>query len=215
MSRDAAGRRRGAPTSLVLALVLAVWTFAGSVAHAQGITSNERVAVLRLYNGINAIDLLGDGHRGQVIVNRRENANARGYSTALFQLRALADPSDTTSAVEWQLVPFFGPDHPAAGSELLRTSEGAACVLSDLRVFRRARGRPVEVIIAHRAFGASDADSTEVRFELYALRTNEDRAAGAPTYYFQHVRSMRSRQRYCDVNDAFAHELAMGNEGLR
>ena len=81
--------------------------------------------------------------------------------------------------------------------------------------FAKALSESREVAIAHRAFGASDADSAEVRFELYALRTNEDRTAGAPTYYFQHVRSMRSRQRYCDVNDAFARELAMGNEGLR
>src|SRR5439155_16818400 len=95
----------------------------GSVAHAQGIASGDRVAVLRLYNGLNAIDLLGDGHRGQVIVNRRENFNAHGYSTALFQLHALTNPSDTTSAVAWQMIPFFGPDHPTDGSELFRTTE--------------------------------------------------------------------------------------------
>jgi hypothetical protein len=183
-------------------------------AQAQGATPGERVAVLRLYNGLNAIDLLGDGHRGQIIVSRRENFDAHGYSTALFQLRALANPSDTTSAVEWHLVPFFGPDHPADGSELFRTTEGADCVLSDLRVFRRGRGRPVEIVIAHRAFGASYTDSAAVRFEFYILRTNDEGTAAVPAYYFQHTRTVRARQRYCDVNDAFAHELAMGAEGL-
>lgn len=37
----------------------------------------SRDADRRRYNGLNAIDLLGDGHRGQVIVSRRENRNAR------------------------------------------------------------------------------------------------------------------------------------------
>jgi hypothetical protein len=195
-------------------LALVAFVTMGHGAQAQEATPGERVAVLRLYNGLNAIDLLGDGHRGQVIVSRRENFDAHGYSTALFQLRALANPSDTTSAVQWHLVPFFGPDHPADGSELFRTTEGADCVLSDLRVFRRGRGRPVEIAIAHRAFGASYVDSAVVRFELYVLRTNDEGTAGVPAYYFQHVRTVRARQRYCDVNDAFAHELGMGAEGL-
>ena len=114
----------------------------------------------------------------------------------------------------WQVIPFFGPDHPADGSELFRTTEGADCVLSDLRVFRRGRGRPVEVVIAHRAFGASYADSAAVRFEFYVLRTNDEGTAGTPAYYFQHASTARAKRRYCDVNEAFARELAMGSEGL-
>jgi hypothetical protein len=203
---------RGAQTSRWLAL--AVCTCAGSVLPAQGLATGERVAVLRLYNGLNAIDLLGNGHRGQVIVNRRENFDVHGYSTALFQVLALADPSDTTSTVEWQVIPFFGPDHPADGAELFRTLEGADCRLSDIRVFRRGRGRPVEIVIAHRAFGASFSDRADVRFEFYVLRTNDEGMAGAPAYYFQHAGTRRARARYCDVNDAFERELAMGTEGL-
>jgi len=198
-----------------LALALAVSATTGRGAQAQGTIPGERVAVLKLYNGLNAIDLLGDGHRGQVVVSRRENFNAHGFSTALFQLRASARPSDSTSAVEWHVVPFFGPDHPADGSELFRTTEGTDCMLGDLRVFRRGRGRPVEIVIAHRAFGASYTDSAAVRFEFYVLRTNEEGTTGIPAYYFQHVRTVRASQRYCDVNDAFAREMAMGTEGLR
>ncbi|MBW8768749.1 MAG: hypothetical protein JF589_03250 [Gemmatimonadetes bacterium] len=212
MSGTRRTRRRG--TQAWRGLVLAMLVTIGGVAQAQGIASTDRVVVHRLYNGLNAIDLLGDGHRGQVIVSRRERLNAHGSSTALFQLHAFTRPADTTSAVAWQVVPFFGPDHPAEGSELIRTTEGADCVLGDLRVFRRARGRPVEVVLAYRAFGASDADSTVVRFEFYLLRTNDEGTVGAPAYYFQHVRTVRARRRYCDVNDAFAQELAMGREGL-
>lgn len=197
-----------------LGLALATAMTIASFARAQGATSKERVVVLQLYNGLNAIDLLGDGHRGQVVVNRRENFNAHGYSAAMFQLLAFTDPADTTSAVAWQLVPFFGPDHPADGSELFRTTQGADCVLSDLRVFRRARGRPVEIVLAHRAFGSSYADSAAVRFEFYVLRRNDEGTPGVPPYYFQHARTVRARRRYCDVNDAFAGELAMGRQGL-
>ena len=197
---------------LTLALGASVTMRHGALA--QPPARGDRVAVLKLYNGLNAIDLLGDGHRGQVVVSRRENFNAHGYSTALFQLRAFANPSDSTSAVEWQVIPFFGPDHPAEGSELFRTTEGADCVLGDLRVFRRGRGRPVEVVMAHRVFGASYTDSAAVRFEFYELRTNAEGTAGIPAYSFQHMRTVRARQRYCDVNDAFAREMAMGTEGL-
>src|SRR3954464_12816608 len=150
-------------------VALAAWMVIGSGAHAQGIASGDRVAVLRLCNGLNAIDLLGDGHRGQVVVNRRENFNAHSFSTAMFQLHAFTHPTDTTSVVAWQVVPFFGPDHPVEGSELFRTTEGADCVLSDLRVFRRARGRPVEIVLAHRTLGTSYADTAAVRFEFYVL----------------------------------------------
>jgi len=195
-------------------LALAAWLTIGSVVRAQGAVSGDRAVVLRLYNGLNAIDLLGDGHRGQAVVNRRENFNAHGYSIVMFQLLAFTDPADTTSAVAWQVVPFFGPDHPADGAELFRTVEGADCVLGDLRVFRRGRGRPVEVVLAHRAFGASYADSAAVRFEFYVLRRNDEGTPGAPPYYFQHTRTVRARRHYCDVNDAFARELAMGSEGL-
>jgi hypothetical protein len=197
-----------------LTLALGASVTMGHGARAQPPARGDRVAVLKLYNGLNAIDLLGDGRRGQVVVSRRENFNAHGYSTALFQLRAFANPSDSTSAVEWQVIPFFGPDHPAEGSELFRTTEGADCVLGDLRVFRRGRGRPVEVVMAHRAFGASYTDSAAVRFEFYELRTNAEGRAGIPAYSFQHMRTARARQRYCDVNDAFAREMAMGTEGL-
>jgi len=206
---------RAMSAPLRVSLALAAWVTIGNVTRAQSSSSGDRVVVLRLYNGLNAIDLLGDGHRGQVVVNRRENFNAHGYSTAMFQLHAFTRPADTTSAVAWQVVPFFGPDHPAEGSELFRTTEGADCVLGDLRVFRRGRGRPVEIVLAYRAFGTSSADPATVRFEFYVLRTNDEGVTGVPAYYFQHVRTVRARNRYCDVNDAFAHELAMGDEGLR
>jgi hypothetical protein len=195
-------------------LALAACLTTGGNVRGQRTSAGDRVAVLRLYNGLNAIDLLGDGHRGQVVVNRRENFNAHGFSSALFQLRAFADPSDSTSTVEWQAIPFFGPDHPADGADLFRTVDGADCRLSDLRVFRRGRGRSVEVVMAHRTFGASYTDYAAVRFEFYVLRTNGEGTAGVPAYYFQHVRTVRAQQRYCDVNDAFARELAMGTEGL-
>jgi hypothetical protein len=53
-----------------------------------------------------------------------------------------------------------------------------------------------------------------VRFEFYELRTNAEHVPATPRWYFQRVRGERTRERYCDVNDAFARELGIGTMGI-
>ena len=124
----------------LLACVALVASLAAT-GRAQATSPPRRYAVIQLYNGTNVVDLIGDGRSGQVVVSRR--AGEGGYDTALFQVRAYADPSDTTSAVEWQLIPFFGPDERVAGEDLVRTTESGGCRTTDLRVVRAARNQPV------------------------------------------------------------------------
>jgi hypothetical protein len=180
---------------------------------AQG-ASERRLVVVQLYNGFNVVDLLGDGHHGQIVVSRRAHADGTGYSTALFQVRALANAADSTSAAEWQLLPFFGPDERVGGDDLFRSVEAGGCASVDLRVVRIGAGRPVQVVVARRAVGATATEPTAVRFDFYEVRGNVEHVPATPRWYFQRVRGERSRERYCDVNDAFARELGIGTMGI-
>ena len=202
-------RRRAVARALPACVALASLP---ATARAQSTSSVRRYAVIQLYNGTNVVDLVGDGRRGQVVVSRR--AGEGGYETALFQVRGHADPRDTTSAVEWQLVPFFGPDERVTGEDLMRTTASGACTTTDLRVVRVAPKQPVQVIVARRAVGASAAEPTVVRFVVYELRESAEGAAGTPHFFFQRARELRSSGRHCDVNEAFARELNLGATGL-
>ncbi len=183
-----------------------------SDAHPSGVSGHERahVTILPIHNGRNSADLLGTGERGEIIVSRRPNGNAHGYSIVLFQVYV---PGDGGTQAEWQVVPFFGGPHDAdTGENLFGTVEGADCTLRDLRVIRRESAKPIEVVSATRDFGTSFADSAAVRFDFYELRTNSGPIG--PAYLFHHTRFVRARGKYCDVDDAFDRELGLGTAGV-
>lgn len=172
----------------------------------------EQSAVLPLHNGRNDVDLLGTHQPGEILVSRRGNGNAHGFSVVLFQVLAPA-ASDGTKEQAWQVIPFFGGPHDAeTGEELFRTVEGADCILRDLRVVRPARSAPVDVVIGARDFGSSFADSAPVHFDFYELRANTE--SFGPTYLFRYVRTVRAKRSYCDVDDAFNRELGLGTGGI-
>ncbi|HTK48701.1 MAG TPA: hypothetical protein VL328_12070 [Gemmatimonadaceae bacterium] len=205
-------RRRAVLRTLVGCAASLAPAVVGATARAQG--AERRLVVVQLYNGFNVVDLLGDGHGGQIVVSRREHADGTGYSTALFQVRAAVDAADSASATEWRLIPFFGPDERVGGDDLFRSVEAGGCASVDLRVVRIGAGRPVQVVVARRAVGATATEPTAVRFDFYEVRGNVEHVPATPRWYFQRVRGERSRERYCDVNDAFARELGIGTMGI-
>jgi hypothetical protein len=205
-------RRRAVVRTLIACTASLVPAVATASVRAQG--AERRFVVVQLYNGFNVVDLLGGGSRGQIVVSRRAHADGTGHSTALFQVRAPADAADSASAAEWQVLPFFGPDERVGGDDLFRTVEASGCASADLRVVRIGAGRPVQVVVARRALGATPAEPTVVRFDFYEVRKNEALAPATPRWFFQRVRGERSRERYCDVNDAFARELGIGTMGI-
>jgi hypothetical protein len=175
------------------------------------VVMQARPRVIPLHNGANAIDLLGNGSRGQVMVARRANYNAHGHSDVAFSIYA---KSDLGERAIWQVVPFFGSEHDSKlVRDLFGTTEGADCTLADLRVVKH-EGAPVEVVIARRDMKRSYADAEAVHFDYYALRHNADQVPGWPSYYFQYTRTQTAQHPYCDVNDAFATELRMSPRGV-
>ena len=85
---------------------------------------HSSATVLSLHNGLNRIDLLGTGQTGEIIVSRRGNGNAHGYSIVMFQVLARA-ASDGSNRRAWQVIPFFGGPHD---SESGRSCSGRAKV---------------------------------------------------------------------------------------
>jgi len=178
-----------------------------------GNSSRSPVTVLPLHNGTNRIDLLGTGRPGEIIVSRRDNGNAHGFSVVLFEVLAPSRSDVDGKHLLWQVIPFFGGLHDSeTGEEMFATFEGADCTLRDLRVVRTAKGRPVEVVTATRDFGASFSDSATVRFDFYELGDNTEPLG--PTYLFRHVRTVHAKGTYCDVDDAFVRELGLGPAGV-
>ena len=185
---------------------------AGHASHAAGATAR---AVVPLMNGPNNIDLLGDRTRSVVFVSSRGNGNAHGFSAAAFYVRQATHRSGAAS--EWYLAPFFsGPDDAPGGRNAFLTIEGADCTLGDLRLLLAA-GKPAEVVIATREFGDSYASPAQVRFDYYRLVRNaftDETGIGRPEFYFDHVRTVRAKRPYCDVNVALDRELGLGTRGL-
>jgi hypothetical protein len=186
---------------------------APQTARCQSRARSASSAAIVLHAGRNAIDLFGTGKPGAIDVADRENYNAHGHHIAVFQVRAPRYAGDSTSADEWQVVPFFASD-TAVGEEVFDTVEGADCILRDLRVVRGTPGRPVTVVIAERALGRSYADSAPVEFQFYDLRTNASGVVGHPSYYFMRTRVVKATRSYCDVDDAFDREQHLGTAGL-
>jgi hypothetical protein len=197
---------------VVIATVIVASAAARALTHpAQPIAES---AVVRLHDGSNYVDLLGTSESAVVSVADRENFNAHGHHIAVFELRARIYPGDAGSPVRWQVVPFFGgASDSTSGSEVFGTTEGADCTLRDLRIIRGPR-RPVTVVIAQREFGRSYADSAPVAFHYFDLHVNSQGQIGYPSYYFVESHVVRSKRAYCDVDDAFDRELALGPVGV-
>ncbi len=167
-----------------------------------------RLVVVPLRNGLTSVDLTGrPGDQGAVLVARRENISAHGYSAIAFSVRTRAR---TTGGAHWQLVTV---DPESAGGrwrerQTLTTGEGADCTLYDVRLLRPHAGRgPATLVTAERDFGANFADTVAVHFVVYRLRHEGDDQRD----YFARERTLLAGHRYCDVNAAFARELGLSD----
>ncbi len=168
-------------------------------------TSFADYDVIPLASGPNSIDLNADGKPDVVFQAFLDNGTPHSYHVITFYL---ADPR---GAGEWHLVPLYDS---TLYRESYQGAGGADCTIADLLVVRpkvdpRA---PVELVLATREPRTSFVDSTPVTFVVYRFMTDSaPRDTGWPRYSFRAVRTIQSRGRYCDVFDAFEHELGLGH----
>ena len=160
--------------------------------------------VVPVPKGVNRLSL-----GGQAILTvraRRENYNAHSFDVLSFYTVKPGQPGD-----ELNLVPIFGAEH---GKDIERhditVSGGADCLLRDFRLLQASGRQPARLVVAERDVGASYVTPGTVHFTYYELTRNTDEVPGRPSLYFQAGGESRSRQAYCDVNDAFDRELHLG-----
>jgi len=164
------------------------------------------VRIIKLHSGSNAVDLNGDGRADVVFMAFRDNGNAHGFEVITFYL------ADSAELGQWRLVPLYDS---ARGREMdaYRTVGGADCQLENLMIVRPRTSphAPVELVLAVRDFGDTYAAVMPVTFTVYGFVADTTGPVGYPPYYFRAIRTVRSTGRYCDVFDAFEHELGLGH----
>jgi len=160
-------------------------------------------AVVPIDNGVNKVTL--DGTEIIVLRAYRENYNAHSFDTVSFYSGSLVDKKQQLG-----VVPIFNK----RGSELelheITVGGGADCNLNDFRLVKGGGGRPARLVVAHRDMGDSYADAATVRFVVYEFTKSDDGDAGAPPLSFQEKSRSNSKQKFCDVNEAFDKELHLG-----
>jgi len=186
-------------------LLLALSASIGSVRLASA--QKERLSemkVVRLTNGSNVVDLDGDKRPDLIVMAWLENNNAHGYNLFTFYIQNQANTQHPLNLVVFA-------DSSGVASDGFRTSQGADCVLSDLRLLQPRMG-PDLLVIGRRDFGESYADSLPVTFTVYRLGIQDEGIPGVPPFQFVPERTIRSRARFCDVNDAFRAELGLAGD---
>jgi len=163
------------------------------------------MTLVDLKNGINTIDLDGDGVNDMAVSGYRSNGNAHDYvSTTFYSHETSSDGSS------WGLVTFFDlKGMPKA--DYFRDFEGADCALENIAVLqsKTRRPQPVTVIIAKREFGSTFIDKMPVTFDIYETIRDKYGGVGHPNVYFKQVQHLHAKHDYCDVNKAMQKELGV------
>ena len=169
--------------------------------------SLSRMQVVHLGDGPNSVDLNGDGRPDVVWLAWRDNGNAHGFDVFTLVLR---NPTHYYSDRAWLVVPVYDSTGRKE-QDSFGTSMGADCVLMDWRLLRSKNdaNAPAVLVSAEREFGETYTDVRPVTFTIYRL-VYDSNAVGGPPFRFQASRAIRSRGKYCDVNEAFAKELGLG-----
>ena len=157
--------------------------------------SNENV--VKIENGLNFVDLDGDGDRDLVVSSRwRGGATGRHSDTYSFFVQV-----DRGGVTEWHEVSLneFG----AYGDY--------QCFSSDARVVLHPNdpARLATLIDAIREPGESVYDSTKVKFSFYELTNIDYMDIPYPIYRFELRDAIFSDGIYCDVGKAFKKELGI------
>ena len=187
----------------------------------------DNFSVVEIKDGVNYLDLNGDGKNDMVVRSWWENNNAHGYYQYTFHIhksdeeikRERADkqldyeghdkfaawearnPSNQVN--EWLIVAF---EHDGGKlTDSFRTINGADCVLEDIYLLKSEAGG-YEVVIAKRPFKESFYEKLKVTFYRYEFVRDDEGLVGYPPNRFVFKGKMTTRNSYCDANEAFERE---------
>jgi hypothetical protein len=164
---------------------------------------NNTIDSVKLKNGINYVDLNGDGKQDIIMKGYRGHITAHSFSVYSIYVYKKLEVGDLC---EWQIV-SIGGGGGFAGDDIskyvISTHEGADCILKDIRLARFNKNSTYSLIIAERPIGESYIDSKKVKFTFYKLIYLEDESR----FVYEKDKELFSKNKYCDVSEAFAKEL--------
>jgi len=159
-------------------------------------TAIAQDTLVALQNGINHIDLDGDGVEEQIIKTWRENYNAHGYNGYLFL---------GMSDVDKTMVTITLSPPKASHQDMVFSGEGVDCTYQDYFLVSNEHG--IRLVKASRSIVESFAAHEPVTFEFYQLAKNDEGIPGDPYRFWQFNRTVITEQKYCDVSDALKTEI--------
>lgn len=165
--------------------------------------ADSRSPIMLKY-GPNSVDFTGDGVADLLVFSHRENFNAHSFNVASFYI--VVDPGNGGKK-EWNIVPIMKNDRDV---HEVTAGGGADCLLRDFRIIPGSDKTAPLLILAKRDLGTSFADACIVNFTFFSLETNEEGLPGFPLYYFKQMSVTQSKNKYCDVGNAFEKELGIG-----
>jgi hypothetical protein len=163
----------------------------------------SKYRLVRIGNGLNAVDFTGDAIPDLVVSARRDNFNAHGFDVVSLYVRV----RDGRRADQLHLVPLFYKDRSEKFE--LTVWGGADCQLRTFRLLVGPSKDSAALIVANRDPGQSFADAARVTFTYLELKTNTEGIPGFPPYYFEETSVRTSSRDYCDVNDAIIGEAIL------
>ena len=188
---------------IVLIIVLSPLTIAQGVEIGDTIAKIKANTIesIKIKNGINYIDLNGDGKKDMVISGYRGNATAHSFSVYSFYVYEKLNLG--VLSYEWHIVSIGGGGDVDLRKYVIGTEQGADCVLGDIRLARFKNDAAYYLVDADRPLGQSYADSLNIKFLFYTLIYDEDEMR----YIYRKVKAINSKNKYCDIDEAFKNEL--------
>jgi hypothetical protein len=156
-------------------------------------------------NGVNYLDLDGDGEKDVVVKGYRNNISAHMFSVISFYLSKKINNQERLDIKRLEVISIGHV--PDKEEYQLFTHEGADCILRDFRLVKIKNSKKVYLIKAERYLSGEKtyADKDIVKFAIYELQYDdlEDR------FFFNKINEFRATRKYCDVNEAFKQELGI------
>ena len=186
---------------LHLGIILAALCLAGAASADQ----RNSQKLIKIENGENRVDIVGDGTPGLVISGHRENFNAHSFDVVSFYVQANAGGKQ-----QWLVVPIMDSKGKKLDEKFeLFVGGGADCLLNDFRLLARNGAEPATLIVAERIKG-DFVEREPITFSYYTLVHNTDGDPGSVPYVFDLARVTTSKSNYCDVDEAMQTELGIG-----
>jgi hypothetical protein len=156
-------------------------------------------------NGVNYLDLDGDGEKDVVVKGYRNNISAHMFSVISFYLSKKINNQERLDIKRLEVISIGHV--PDKEEYQLFTHEGADCILRDFRLVKIKNSKKVYLIKVERYLSGEKtyADDDVIKFTIYELQYDdlENR------FFYSKIKEFNSTRKYCDVNKALKHELGI------